>query len=179
MRAILLAALSLAGMCWQQRADALPMLVVNCLRSASQPPTGTCFNATLGQPYTFWVVALGTVAQIDAAFVGTVHFSASDPTAELPQDYAFKLSDQGAAKFSVTFHTASSANSSTKPSLETLAAIDFADNLQGRSTIYVFAALQPVSSVPLLDTGIGLGGLMSLVTAFAALHLRRSSIVSR
>jgi hypothetical protein len=178
MRSILVVALALASTCWHQRADALPLLIVNCLRAASPPPTGTCFNARVGRPYTFWVVALDATAHIDPTFVGTIHVSASDPTAVLPQDYTFKLNDQGAARFSATFNTASAASTQTIASLEELVATDAADSLQGRATIYLFAGPAPVvSTVPLLESAAFLGTLILLVAAVAALQLSRRGII--
>ena len=52
-------------------------------------------------PFTFTVTARSGTA-VDAAYLGTVHFSSSDPGATLPADYTFTPGDSGTHQFSAT-----------------------------------------------------------------------------
>ncbi|WP_217551179.1 hypothetical protein, partial [Pantoea sp. GbtcB22] len=42
------------------------------------------------------------------SYTGTVHFTSTDPLAQLPADYTFTASDQGVHFFRVTFGTSGS-----------------------------------------------------------------------
>ena len=57
---------------------------------------------TAGVPYNFTVTAFGPNGKIDTGYVGTVHFSSSDPKASLPANYTFTAADAGTMTFSAT-----------------------------------------------------------------------------
>jgi len=52
-------------------------------------------------PFTFTVTARDGSA-VDASYLGTVHFTSSDPGATLPADYTFTSGDSGTHQFSAT-----------------------------------------------------------------------------
>jgi hypothetical protein len=59
---------------------------------------GAAFNVT--------VQAVDAYGNVTPGYLGTVHFTSSDPQAVLPGDYTFTASDAGAHTFSVTLKTA-------------------------------------------------------------------------
>ena len=66
-------------------------------------------SATSGSPVSLTVTALNPYNKgTDTAYVGTVHFTSSDPAATLPADFDFLSSDQGSSTFSATFMTSGS-----------------------------------------------------------------------
>src|SRR5450631_2435288 len=63
-------------------------------------------NATTGSAFNFTVTALDAGNAVAAGYVGTVHFSSSDPGATLPADYTFVAGDNGVHSFSATLANA-------------------------------------------------------------------------
>jgi hypothetical protein len=69
-------------------------------------------QATAGDPFTLTVVALDQQGNTATAYAplspasGIVHFSSTDPAAQLPADYAFTPQDQGAHNFTAVLATA-------------------------------------------------------------------------
>ena len=120
-------------------------LRINCLPSPNFPPSGQCFDAQLGVPFTFWVIAIAGDSSVASDYVGTVHISSSDPRAILPADYTFTTADHGIAPFVMTFR---SVTSSANPSLESVTATDALNNLTVSKRFRVFYA----SAVPALST---------------------------
>ncbi len=59
-----------------------------------------------GAPYSITVNARDGFGNVDPAFRGTVHFSSSDPQAELPPDYTFTAFDAGSHVFPIILKTA-------------------------------------------------------------------------
>ncbi len=62
-------------------------------------------NATAGTPFAVTVTALDTNNH-QIAYTGTVHFTSTDPQAQLPADYTFTAADNGQHTFMVTLKTA-------------------------------------------------------------------------
>jgi hypothetical protein len=77
--------------------------------------TGFPSPTATGQPGTFTVTATDAYGNLTVGYRGTVHFTSTDPQAQLYPDYQFKASDQGVHTFPATFLTAG---------LQTLTAID-------------------------------------------------------
>lgn len=75
------------------------------------PPTATHFavtfppSATPGVAFSFTVTALDSSNNVFTTYLGTVHFSSSDPQAALPANYTFIPSDSGTHTFSGTLQT--------------------------------------------------------------------------
>src|SRR5439155_17817238 len=72
-----------------------------------QPPsTATKFqvsgisSATAGAPQPFTVTALNADNTVNTGYVGTVHFSSTDPKAILPAEYTFAPTENGVHTFS-------------------------------------------------------------------------------
>jgi hypothetical protein len=65
-------------------------------------------SATAGTPFTITVTAKTAGNQLDALYTGTIHFTSSDGSADLPADFTFTLADAGSHTFSVTLNTAGS-----------------------------------------------------------------------
>jgi hypothetical protein len=63
--------------------------------------------ATAGTPGSFTVKASDANGNVVTGYLGTVHFTSSDPQAVLPADYTFTPSDLGVHTFTVTLKTAS------------------------------------------------------------------------
>jgi hypothetical protein len=64
--------------------------------------------ATAGAPTAMTVTALNGLNATATAFTGTVHFSSTDPSAILPDDYTFTAADNGQHTFTLTLPTAGS-----------------------------------------------------------------------
>jgi FG-GAP-like repeat len=62
--------------------------------------------ATAGTAHTLTVAARDTAGGLLANYAGTVHFTSSDPQADLPADYTFTAADHGTHTFTVTLKTA-------------------------------------------------------------------------
>jgi hypothetical protein len=154
------------------RAGAAPMaIVVNCIDSISPPPNTQCFNHTLNQPFTFWVVivddTVSDASNISKNYRGSIHFSSDDLTAELPPYYTFTADDAGIHAFTATFHTMTTADI---PSLQTITASDAANNLSSMGGFFISPATpQAALPAPTLD-GIELavlGGALGLAASFS------------
>jgi hypothetical protein len=59
-----------------------------------------------GQPFSVTVSALGAAGQADASYLGTIHFTSTDPRAPLPAAYTFQAGDGGTKSFAITLKTA-------------------------------------------------------------------------
>jgi hypothetical protein len=68
--------------------------------------TGFPSSTTAGTAGTFTVTAQDADGNTLTGYVGTVHFSSSNPQAVLPADYTFTAADQGVHTFSATLKTA-------------------------------------------------------------------------
>src|SRR5947209_4906385 len=58
------------------------------------------FSVSAGAPFALTVTASDAYGNMVTAYRGTVRFSSSDPSAELPADYMFQAADQGSHIFS-------------------------------------------------------------------------------
>jgi hypothetical protein len=63
-------------------------------------------SQTVGVPFALTVTALDQFGNIVTGYRGTVHFTSTDPMAQLPSDYTFVATDQGSHTFQVTWNTA-------------------------------------------------------------------------
>jgi hypothetical protein len=61
---------------------------------------------TAGAPGTLTVAAQDNYGNTVTGYIGTVHFTSSDPKAQLPADYTFTASDNGSHTFTATLFTA-------------------------------------------------------------------------
>ena len=61
---------------------------------------------TAGTPGAFTVTVLDTLGNTAKDYLGTVHFTSSDPNAALPVDYTFVAADNGVHTFAATLKTA-------------------------------------------------------------------------
>ncbi|HJW92593.1 MAG TPA: hypothetical protein VJ901_03150 [Thermoanaerobaculia bacterium] len=80
------------------------------VRAVSGPADVVWFAVTLphnpvrNAPTSMQVVAQNSSYQTVPGYTGTVHFSADDPSVELPPDYTFTGADAGSHTFTVIFH---------------------------------------------------------------------------
>jgi RHS repeat-associated protein len=68
--------------------------------------TGLGSTDTAGGTSTITVTAVGPNGQPDTSYVGTIHFTSSDPRAVLPADYTFQPGDNGTKTFPIVLKTA-------------------------------------------------------------------------
>ena len=68
--------------------------------------SGVPASVTAGAAQTFTVTAVGPGGVTDTSYIGTVHFTSSDPKAVLPANFTFTSADDGQYTFTVTFKTA-------------------------------------------------------------------------
>ena len=68
--------------------------------------SGVPASVTAGASQTFTVTAVGPGGVTDTSYIGTVHFTSSDPKAVLPANFPFTAADDGQYTFTVTFKTA-------------------------------------------------------------------------
>jgi hypothetical protein len=68
--------------------------------------TGFPASVVAGTSGTFTVTALNADGTVNTGYLGTVHFTSSDPHAVLPANYTFTATDQGVHPFNATLVTA-------------------------------------------------------------------------
>jgi hypothetical protein len=83
-------------------------VAVSPAATAALTVTGFPTLATRGVPSNFTVTAVDIFGNTTPAYHGTVHFTSSDPAANLPADYPFVPADNGAHNFSATLNTVGS-----------------------------------------------------------------------
>jgi subtilisin-like proprotein convertase family protein len=86
-------------------------LIVQPAGSQAAPPSslavsGFPTSTTAGQAGSFTVTAKDANGNVATGYTGTVHFTTSDPQAQLPADYTFTAADAGSHTFSTTLTTA-------------------------------------------------------------------------
>src|SRR5262249_43936733 len=81
-------------------------VVANATMPTSFGVTGFPSPITAGTPGTVTVTAKASNGSTATGYLGTIHFSSSDPQAGLPADYTFTTADNGVHTFSVTLKTA-------------------------------------------------------------------------
>lgn len=111
---------------------------VSKISAASSPPPATHLKvtapagATAGDAFSFTVTALDASNNVVPGYLGTVHFTSSDPKAALPADYPFVAADVGVQTFSATLKTAGN---------QTLTATDTVKaSVKGSASVAVTAA---------------------------------------
>ena len=62
-------------------------------------------SAIVGQPFNVGVTLSDRFGNVATGYAGTMHFTSTDPLAQLPADYTFTSADAGRHTFSVTFMT--------------------------------------------------------------------------
>jgi len=62
-------------------------------------------SAIVGQPFNVGVTLSDRFGNVATGYAGTMHFTSTDPLAQLPADYTFTSADAGSHTFSVTFMT--------------------------------------------------------------------------
>jgi hypothetical protein len=62
-------------------------------------------SAVLGQPFNVRVTLGDRFGNVATGYLGTMHFTSTDPLAQLPADYTFTGADAGSHTFSVTLTT--------------------------------------------------------------------------
>jgi hypothetical protein len=82
-------------------------IVVQSTGVASLKVTGVASPADVGLPYSVTVQALDGAQNVYPSYAGTVHFTSTDPAANLPTDYTFVSGDMGVHTFTngVIFNT--------------------------------------------------------------------------
>jgi hypothetical protein len=95
---------------------------------------------TAGVPFGAGVAALDAYNNVVTTYLGTVHFSASDPNATLPPDYTFTAADQGIHIFTKMFIF-----QATGP--QTITVHDQANNLTARAHITISPPLASLAGV--------------------------------
>jgi hypothetical protein len=95
---------------------------------------------TAGVPFGAGVAALDAYNNVVTTYLGTVHFSASDPNATLPADYTFTAADQGIHIFTKMFIF-----QATGP--QTITVHDQANNLTARAHITISPPLASLAGV--------------------------------
>jgi TolB protein len=99
--------------------------------AASLLVSGLPTSVTAGTVVSGTIIATGASGDTAIGYGGTVHFTSTDPAAQLPPDHTFVPADRGSYAFTVTFKTAGA---------QMLTAIDLAESfLSGRATVTVTA----------------------------------------
>lgn len=62
-------------------------------------------SATAGVPLDLTVTAYDVYGNVATSYVGTLHFTSSDVSAQLPADYSFTPADKGVHSFKVVLKT--------------------------------------------------------------------------
>jgi ELWxxDGT repeat protein len=88
-------------------------LVDSPTQGTSLKVTGFPANITAGVASNFTVSAKNADGSTNTSYLGTVHFTSSDPQAVLPANYTFSAADQGVHTFSATLKTAGSQSITT------------------------------------------------------------------
>ena len=80
-------------------------ITVNPGAAVALSVTGVTSPRIVGTAGTVTVTARDAGGNVAGSFVGTIHFTSTDPTATLPADYTFVVGDAGVHTFPVTFNT--------------------------------------------------------------------------
>jgi hypothetical protein len=110
------------------------------------PPPCVVTLHPLGQPVTFWVIALDAQYGIATNYTGTVIITSSDPSAVLPPPHSYSASDGSIFAFTIAFN---SLGPGPVPSSWTVTATDQGNGLTATGTFFVVAA-QP-APIPTLS----------------------------
>jgi hypothetical protein len=102
---------------------------------------GYASPATAGIPNTFTVTAQDTYGNTIPGYLGTVHFTSSDPRANLPADYTFAAGDNSRHTFAAVFKAAG---------LQSLTSTDTVSGIVGTQ---VGIVVQPAAARTLLVAG--------------------------
>ena len=81
-------------------------IVVTPAAAASLSVTGLPSSVTAGTAYNFTVTAHDPYGNVATGYLGTVHFTSTDPSASLPTNYPFTSANAGTESFTATLNTA-------------------------------------------------------------------------
>src|SRR5262249_46828858 len=84
--------------------------------------SGLSPTQTAGVAQGFTVTAFDPFGNLATGYVGTIHFTSSDPTAALPADFTFSAADQGTRLFSAVFRSVGAQVLSVMDTLQPLVA---------------------------------------------------------
>jgi hypothetical protein len=104
-----------------------------------------------GQAGTFTVTALDSSGSVLTGYTGTVHFTSSDPLANLPPDHTFTAADNGTHTFSATLKTVGT------QAIRVSDATTGVGGVESGITVYVGAATMSVTGFPSTTTA-GIAG---------------------
>jgi hypothetical protein len=134
-------------------------VVDNAARSASRSTTVTaapyfyvyCSDTSAGYAADCGVMAKTSAGTIDTGYVGTVHFTSSDPSAELPADYTFNPGQLGQASgFDPVFKRAGPQTLTVTDTVNSTIAGQTAVNVSFGDTVavYLWAQLSTITAGP-------------------------------
>jgi hypothetical protein len=106
----------------------------------------------------FTVTARDAMGHTLTAYRGTVHFTSSDPRAQLPGDYTFTAADNGVHTFMATLNT---------PGTQSLTATDPTFGVNGSQSGIVVASPPAITSVSRSTAVLAVGGTLTVSGAFA------------
>ena len=81
-------------------------IVVTPAAATSLAVTGLPSSATAGTAFNFTVTAYDPYGNVATGYLGTVHFTSTDPSASLPANYPFTSANAGTESFTATLNTA-------------------------------------------------------------------------
>jgi len=133
------------------------------------PPPGVAYR--VGQPFSFFVLALDAFGNLATNYTGTVSITSIDPAAKLPSPYTYTAADASARLFNITINSLPAGGGN--PALVAVTASDTL-GLTGTSSFEVFAG-QPATAIaaPMLSTTIMLW-LVAFVGLISLIRLRRN-----
>ena len=128
-------------------------ITVQAAAAQSLRVTGFPTTATAGAANNVTVTAYDAYGNMATGYVGTVHFTSSDPKAVLPANYTFTAADAGAHTFSVTLST---------PGTQSITVTDTATaSITGSASLTVTTA-QPPTLDPIADQTMSAGGSLTI-----------------
>jgi hypothetical protein len=84
----------------------LGLQVTQAAGAATHVAVSAPSSTTAGNAFNFTIKVLDANNNVATGYLGTVHFTSTDPAALLPSDYTFKAADNGVHTFSATLKTA-------------------------------------------------------------------------
>jgi hypothetical protein len=128
------------GTLWPLASGSVTVLAGTAAQFGVSAPTTTAS----GVPASVTITVRDAFGNVAAGFTGTIHFTSSDPIADLPPDYTFTSADQGAHTFSVVLKTAGAQSiTGSSPAM--------ADGTQGGIVVKPGAATQAEFMKPIAD----------------------------
>ncbi|MBI2804803.1 MAG: hypothetical protein HYX68_07450 [Planctomycetes bacterium] len=104
-------------------------------------------SVTAGDAFTITVTALDAAGAVVPDYVGTVHFSSTDPGAILPTNYTFSSGDQGTHSFLVTLKKAGNNSVTVTDTATSSVAGSVSENVNPASASVLRFGQQPTNTV--------------------------------